>query len=51
MWFLALHLSEPWQWPVIVAMITVGAAMLGVAIALPRRLPRRHAGTEREVIR
>lgn len=35
--FLALHLSEPWQWPVIVAMVALGEAMVGVAIALLRR--------------
>jgi hypothetical protein len=42
----ALHLSEPRQWPVIIVMIATGAAMLGLALAIPRRAGRRR----REVI-
>ncbi|MCT9934724.1 sensor histidine kinase [Planotetraspora sp. A-T 1434] len=33
-WFLALYLPEPWQWPVIVGMIALGATMLTVASVL-----------------
>ncbi|TDD32399.1 hypothetical protein E1286_43665 [Nonomuraea terrae] len=25
-WFLALHVPEPWQWPVIVVMVAIGLA-------------------------
>ena len=42
-WFLALHLSEPWQWPVIIAMIAAGAAMLVLGLAIPRRAGRRRS--------
>ncbi|GGP03015.1 histidine kinase [Nonomuraea glycinis] len=34
-WFLALHLPEPWQWPVIAFMITLGLIMYVTAVALP----------------
>ena len=37
-WFLALHLDEPWQWPVIAAMIAIGSAMLALALLIPRRV-------------
>ncbi|MEU4232748.1 histidine kinase [Nonomuraea sp. NPDC026600] len=34
-WFLALYLPEPWQWPVILFMITLGAAMYLSAALIP----------------
>ncbi|MEV4290312.1 histidine kinase [Nonomuraea bangladeshensis] len=34
-WFLALHLPEPWQWPTIIAMITLGLTMHIMAIRIP----------------
>lgn len=36
-WFLALHVDEPWQWPVIVAMIVLGLTLLAVAFIVYRR--------------
>ncbi|MEV0389929.1 histidine kinase [Nonomuraea sp. NPDC050643] len=34
-WFLALHLPEVWQWPVIAGMITLGVLMHVMAIRIP----------------
>jgi hypothetical protein len=34
-WFLALYLPGPWQWPVILFMITLGIAMYVLAITIP----------------
>ncbi|WP_103957356.1 sensor histidine kinase [Nonomuraea solani] len=34
-WFLALHLPEVWQWPVIFGMITLGVIMHILAIRIP----------------
>ncbi|MFG6193577.1 sensor histidine kinase [Nonomuraea sp. JJY05] len=34
-WFLALHLPEPWQWPVILGMIILGLCMHILAIWIP----------------
>ncbi|GAA1615756.1 hypothetical protein GCM10009733_010070 [Nonomuraea maheshkhaliensis] len=34
-WFLALHLPEPWQWPVIIAMTLIGLLMHVMAIRIP----------------
>jgi len=34
-WFLAMHLPEPWQWPFIAFMITLGAVMYLLALAFP----------------
>ncbi|MGW6497868.1 sensor histidine kinase [Nonomuraea angiospora] len=34
-WFLALHLPGPWQWPVILGMITLGLCMHILAIWIP----------------
>jgi hypothetical protein len=48
-WFLALHLSEPWQWPVIIVMIAAGAAMLVLALAIPRRAGRRRPAADTEL--
>ncbi|MGH2602035.1 MAG: hypothetical protein ACRDJ9_21940, partial [Dehalococcoidia bacterium] len=42
-WFLALYLPPVWQWPVIVAMIALGLAMLAAAIMIPRRYERTDA--------
>lgn len=39
-WFLALHLDGAWQWATILAMITLGLAMLLTAWLLPRRYAR-----------
>ncbi|GAA3475200.1 hypothetical protein [Nonomuraea roseola] len=36
-WFLALHLPEGWQWPMIIFMISLGLLMYGYAILLPMR--------------
>ncbi len=36
-WFLALYLPSVYQWPVIFAMIVVGAAMLTLGIWIPRQ--------------
>jgi hypothetical protein len=32
-WFLALHVPEPFQWPVIVGMIALGGGLLAIALA------------------
>jgi ABC-2 type transport system permease protein len=40
-WFLALYLPPAWQWPVILGMIALGLALIGVAVAIPRRHARR----------
>ncbi|GAA4224313.1 hypothetical protein GCM10023075_19660 [Streptosporangium album] len=40
-WFLALHLPEPWQWPVIIFNIVLGLAMYGTALAIPAARSRR----------
>ncbi|GAA3669813.1 hypothetical protein GCM10022224_037490 [Nonomuraea antimicrobica] len=34
-WFLALHLPEPWQWPVILGMVSLGVIMHVMAIRIP----------------
>ncbi|UBU13415.1 sensor histidine kinase [Nonomuraea gerenzanensis] len=34
-WFLALHLPLPWQWPVILGMISLGVIMHVMAIRIP----------------
>ncbi|WP_188189060.1 sensor histidine kinase [Nonomuraea sp. SYSU D8015] len=34
-WFLALHLPEVWQWPVIIGMISLGLTMHVMAIRIP----------------
>ncbi|TMS00421.1 sensor histidine kinase [Nonomuraea basaltis] len=34
-WFLALHLPEVWQWPVIIGMIALGLTMHAMAIRIP----------------
>ncbi|MGW0806163.1 sensor histidine kinase [Nonomuraea sp. NPDC002799] len=34
-WFLALHLPEIWQWPVILGMITLGVGMHVMAMLIP----------------
>ncbi|MGI5162580.1 sensor histidine kinase [Microbispora sp. CA-102843] len=39
-WFLALHMPEPFQWPVIVGMILLGGGLLAVAIATTARIRR-----------
>ncbi|MCG5215688.1 histidine kinase [Streptosporangium soli] len=39
-WFLALHVPEPFQWPVIVFMICLGAVMIGMAATIPLRHSR-----------
>jgi ABC-2 type transport system permease protein len=39
-WFLALHVPEPWQWPVIVGMVVLGAALLWAAWAIYQRARR-----------
>jgi MFS family permease len=36
-WFLALYLREPWQWPTIALMIALGLACYGLAFRLLRR--------------
>lgn len=36
-WFLALYLPSVVQWPVIIAMIALGASMLWLAIQIPRK--------------
>ncbi|MBN6050546.1 sensor domain-containing protein [Nonomuraea sp. RK-328] len=36
-WFLALHVAEPFQWPVICIMVTLGLAMYATAIAIPAK--------------
>ncbi|MBN6054947.1 hypothetical protein JYK22_23625, partial [Nonomuraea sp. RK-328] len=36
-WFLALYLPEPWQWPTIVLMISTGLLMYGYAFLIPLR--------------
>ncbi|MEU7895410.1 histidine kinase [Nonomuraea sp. NPDC049152] len=36
-WFLALYLDEPWQWPAIIGLITLGSLMYGLALYLPMR--------------
>ena len=41
-WFLPLYLPPAWQWPVILGMIALGLAMVGTAVAIPRRHARRH---------
>jgi ABC-2 type transport system permease protein len=41
-WFLALYLPPAWQWPVVLAMIALGLAMVAVAVEIPRRHRRRH---------
>jgi hypothetical protein len=42
-WFLALHLPDAYQWPLIAAMIALGLAMLrvGLSLACVRLTPRR----------
>ncbi|MEU0521695.1 sensor histidine kinase [Streptosporangium sp. NPDC006007] len=45
-WFLALHLPEPWQWPMIVFNIALGLTMYGLAISLPIVHARRHPARE-----
>ncbi|MEZ0074566.1 histidine kinase [Planotetraspora sp. GP83] len=42
-WFLALYLPEPFQWPVIVGMIALGATMLTVASVLTAQHKERHS--------
>ncbi|MEV0586566.1 histidine kinase [Nonomuraea sp. NPDC050310] len=39
-WFLALHLPEPWQWPMIVFMILLGASMYVLASLLSAQAVR-----------
>jgi ABC-2 type transport system permease protein len=39
-WFLALYLPSVWQWPVILAMIALGLAMVAAPIAIQRRYER-----------
>ncbi|WP_343948679.1 sensor histidine kinase [Nonomuraea longicatena] len=34
-WFLALHLPEPWQWPTIIAMTVLGTGLYTLGFALP----------------
>ncbi|GAA1730027.1 hypothetical protein GCM10009734_38850 [Nonomuraea bangladeshensis] len=34
-WFLALYMPEPWQWPTIIGMITLGLTMHIIAIRIP----------------
>ncbi|MEV0202610.1 histidine kinase [Nonomuraea sp. NPDC050691] len=36
-WFLALHVAEPFQWPVVYVMVTLGLAMYATAIAIPAK--------------
>ncbi|MFJ2028062.1 sensor histidine kinase [Streptosporangium sp. NPDC087985] len=45
-WFLALHLPEPWQWPMIVFNIVLGLAMYGVALTIPIAHSRRRLMAE-----
>jgi signal transduction histidine kinase len=34
-WFLALHLPEPWQWPTIIGMIVLGTVLYTVGTVIP----------------
>ncbi|MFC0864406.1 histidine kinase [Sphaerimonospora cavernae] len=43
-WFLALHLPEPFQWPVIAGMIALGGAMFTVAAVVTARQKRAEEG-------
>ncbi|MEW9531708.1 sensor histidine kinase [Microbispora sp. NPDC049125] len=36
-WFLAMHVAEPFQWPVIIGMILLGGAMLTTGVVLSAR--------------
>ncbi|WP_206067189.1 sensor histidine kinase [Nonomuraea composti] len=45
-WFLALHVPEPWQWPVIFAMIAVGGTMYVMAHHLRANHESRHLPTK-----
>lgn len=36
-WFLPLHLPEPWQWPAIVAMLLIGGVFAIAALTISRR--------------
>ncbi|RJL30518.1 hypothetical protein D5H75_23480 [Bailinhaonella thermotolerans] len=36
-WFLALHLPDPWQWPTVIAMILLGLTSLTLCVHLYRR--------------
>ena len=48
-WFLALYLPAPYQWPVILAMIAVGAGMLTLVFQIPRHHQRQqHDNTDME---
>lgn len=40
-WFLALHLPGPWQWPVIAAMVLLGLTFLGWSWRIYRQTRRR----------
>jgi hypothetical protein len=38
-WFLALYVPDPYQWPLIATMVTIGLAMLATGITLVRTPP------------
>src|SRR5690606_33677783 len=43
-WFLALHLPEPYQWPVIAGMILLGATMFTAGAVISAQLKRQRGG-------
>ncbi|MEV7802135.1 sensor histidine kinase [Microbispora sp. NPDC088329] len=43
-WFLALHMPQPFQWPVIVGMIALGGGLLAVALASTVRTREKEGG-------
>ncbi|WP_326826559.1 sensor histidine kinase [Streptosporangium sp. NBC_01756] len=45
-WFLAFHLPEPWQWPVIIFNIALGLTMYGAALGIPIARSRRQLMAE-----
>jgi ABC-2 type transport system permease protein len=48
LWFLALHVADPWRVPIAVAFVALGLAMLTAGTIIPRRHARRGTALREE---
>jgi ABC-2 type transport system permease protein len=49
-WFLALHLPEAWQWPMIVFMVLLGLTLLGLTVRTWMRARQRVGAPAPELV-